>query len=308
MSDSGNANLDPKFAHLEQLPIETLEDLLRKSASLPETEGHDAYVDALVEVIIRKEQEHPTDRLMDSEKSWEQFQSVFDAAEEDGSLWNFNGSEDPTAFMDLPKKDAVPPDDVSRSEVRRKHRKGRRFYVPVAAIVLLLSMFVMQVSGVPLLQTLERFFSQMTGEVFRYSPEDKPEGCVQLEETMRELGMLSDFAITWHPERFEPDPVLTQKNDDWTMLYQRYSNTDGFHFSLVINWYEDVSRISDSTNMKDESGEAADIYRGIRYWVLPNEDETAITWYCGHYSGTISGNLREDELIDIFRSMGGIDS
>ena len=308
MSDSGNGNLDPKFAYLEQLPMETLETLLRKSASLPETEENNAYVDALTEVIIRKEQEHPTGRLMDPEKSWEQFQSVFHVPAEDDGPWSFDDEEDPTAFMDLPEENAAPPEDVPEVKAPQRRRRRRVLIAPVAAVILLISLFVMQVSGVPLLQTLERFFAQMTGEVFRYSEEDKPEGCVQLEEAMFELGMSSDFAISWYPDEYAPDSIISQSNSDWKFVHQRYSSTEGCHFSVTVNWYSDTDRISENTAMKDANGENFGVYNGVNYCILPNNNETIVVWYHNHYSGTISGDLDEDDLMGIFQSMGGIKS
>ena len=306
MADSGNRALDPRFAHLEQLPIETLETLLRKSASLPETEEHRAYVGALTEVIIRKEKEHPTGRLMDPEKSWQQVLSLTQLPLEDDQWDLFKDEED---LLELSQEVAVPPEEAPENKAPQKPRRRRRFLAPVAAVVVLISLFMMQVSGVPLLQTLERFFAQMTDEVFRYSAEDKPEGCVQLDTAMRELGMSRDFAISWYPDEFTLESTVSQSSSDWKFVHQRYIDTEERRFLLVtINWYEDISRISDNTSMKNESGEATEVYRGLHYYILPNEDEHIITWYCDHYSGTISGDLGEDELMDIFRSMGGIDS
>ena len=306
MADSGNGALDPRFAHLEQLPIETLETLLRKSASLPETEEHRAYVGALTEVIIRKEKEHPTGRLMDPEKSWQQVLSLTQLPLEDDQWDLFKDEED---LLELSQEVAVPPEEAPKNKAPQKPRRRRRFLALVAAAVVLISLLVVQVSAFPLLQTLERFFAQMTDEVFRYSAEDKPEGCVQLDTAMRELGMSRDFAISWYPDEFTLESTVSQSSSDWKFVHQRYIDTEERRFLLVtINWYEDISRISDNTSMKNESGEATEVYRGLHYYILPNEDEHIITWYCDHYSGTISGDLGEDELMDIFQSMGGIDS
>ena len=77
-------NSGPKrYDFLEGLSMNELEELLRKSAELGQ-DDEDAFVDAITEVIMRKEKENPTGCLPDVDDAWREFQTHFNTPEGQG--------------------------------------------------------------------------------------------------------------------------------------------------------------------------------------------------------------------------------
>jgi len=75
-----------QYAYLHQIPIGKLLELLDVApvpASCPEDE---AYVDALEEAIIEKENENPTGLFPDVDQQWEQFVTHYLPGAEDATL------------------------------------------------------------------------------------------------------------------------------------------------------------------------------------------------------------------------------
>ena len=82
-SPSKNQN----YAYLSRLSTQKLLELLAAAPAPAETPEDKAYIDAIVEVVLEREERHPTGLLPDPEQAWEEFQQYYNTPEgEDLSL------------------------------------------------------------------------------------------------------------------------------------------------------------------------------------------------------------------------------
>lgn len=85
------------YSKYDRMSTESLEELLRLDAELPDGEGPD--IDEILyisEVIAKREKEHPTGRYseVDVDAAWENFQTKYLPAMSDGrSLYDFDDEE-----------------------------------------------------------------------------------------------------------------------------------------------------------------------------------------------------------------------
>ena len=68
---------DRRFANLNRLSTEQLEELLRTAPLLPDSQETSEYYDAIEEVILQRETEHPTGRIQDVDSAWAEFQEQY---------------------------------------------------------------------------------------------------------------------------------------------------------------------------------------------------------------------------------------
>ena len=81
------AKNDEKYAYLNRLNTEQLEELLRMDMEMAEP-GNEDVVFHILEVIEQREDEHPTGRIPDVDKAWAEFQEYYNIPEGvDASLY-----------------------------------------------------------------------------------------------------------------------------------------------------------------------------------------------------------------------------
>ena len=71
--ETSNKHDQNEYSYLRRLPIDKLLELLALAPSLSDRPEDEAYVDALEEAIIEKENENPTGFFPDVDQQWEQF-------------------------------------------------------------------------------------------------------------------------------------------------------------------------------------------------------------------------------------------
>lgn len=97
------AKNDEKYAYLNRLSTEQLEELLRMDMEMAEP-GNEDVVFHILEVIEQREDEHPTGRIPDVDKAWAEFQEYYNIPEGvDASLYPCEtepdaSSENPAEF------------------------------------------------------------------------------------------------------------------------------------------------------------------------------------------------------------------
>lgn len=79
------------YGYLEHLSVERLEELLDLAVNADEEENSE-YIDAILEVIVKKEKESPSGRFIDINKAWNDFQTYYNT--EDGRGQTLYFSED----------------------------------------------------------------------------------------------------------------------------------------------------------------------------------------------------------------------
>ena len=74
---------DRKYSYLDQLSTQQLEEILRADIESPDC-GDDGIIFYILEMIEKREREHPTGRLTDIEKAWANFKKYYHTAEGEG--------------------------------------------------------------------------------------------------------------------------------------------------------------------------------------------------------------------------------
>lgn len=194
-SPSKNQN----YAYLSRLSTQKLLELLAAAPAPAETPEDKAYIDAIVEVVLEREERHPTGLLPDPEQAWEEFQQYYNTPEgEDLSLYP---AENPGTAPSEPAP--------SQTEYRPQRRPKRHFFrrvVIVAAVVVCIAL--------PPALGFENVFQLIgawTDDIFLLNNVSSLEGneieadkkSVDIEEILGELNYSENIFPTWIPEGFE---------------------------------------------------------------------------------------------------------
>ena len=116
------AKNDEKYAYLNRLSTEQLEELLRMDMEMAEP-GNEDVVFHILEVIEQREDEHPTGRIPDVDKAWAEFH-IF-SFRRSGPLRGTGTSEYHADFRCCP----------AQLSYRRRERGGQRRTVRTGAAV-----------------------------------------------------------------------------------------------------------------------------------------------------------------------------
>lgn len=142
------AKNDEKYAYLNRLSTEQLEELLHMDMEMAEP-GNEDVVFHILEVIEQRENEHPTGRIPDVDKAWAEFQEYYNVPEgADDSLYpckteTGNSSENPAKFPS--------------SRTPHLHRWIKQGLVAVIAVAAVFGgMVAAQASGIDVFGTIGR--------------------------------------------------------------------------------------------------------------------------------------------------------
>lgn len=135
--DSGNSK---DYSKYDGMSTESLEELLRLDAELPDGEGPD--IDEILyisEVIAKREKEHPTGRYpeIDVDAAWENFQTKYLPYMTDGrSLYDFDDEE--PSHTEEENAGTDNPSPTSRKRISLRGRRHLKRVVSIAAVIAVL--------------------------------------------------------------------------------------------------------------------------------------------------------------------------
>lgn len=287
-------NSGPKrYDFLEGLSMNELEELLRKSAELGQ-DDEDAFIDAVAEVIMRKEKENPTGCLPDVDDAWREFQTHFNTPEGQGLSLYPDEADDESG-------QAAPP----KPKKKRKVFTLRRF--AVAAVIAALyfatilptalgyeNVFIMVGSWNDVL-----FHFMFPGQKTDLSETPSEDHYESLQDALDQNGVQIPVAPQI-PSEFNLVIVkVTQYPEygrtDFNAYYQA-DQTDERNMSIYI-----IQRNEPVKSRSYEKDEAlVEIYptNGIEHYIYENNGRISITWY----TDVFECSLRADITIDEARS------
>ena len=294
------AKNDEKYAYLNRLSTEQLEELLRADmeASKP---GNDEAVFHILEVIEQRENQQPTGRIPDMEEAWEEFQREYDLPEGEGmSLY-------PCAPQ--VEEDAVPPVRRRRGGPRL-HRRVKQSLVALTAVVIVVcGMAAAQAAGFDVLGML----GQWTDEIFHFTsgPESGEsaapmnENTRLLREALASVGIDEDLAPTWFPEGFtaeEPEILISSLND---RIYLVLNDKNGDFINVTIRQYHSTDYLegADFEIKADSVQEYSN--KTQTFYLFSNAGTITATWADGLLMEQISGDVSVEEVKLIIDSIGG---
>ena len=294
------AKNDEKYAYLNRLSTEQLEELLRADMEASKS-GNDEVVFHILEVIEDREKEQPTGRIPDMEEAWEEFQREYDLPEGEGmSLY-------PCAPQ--VEEDAVPPVRRRRGGPRL-HRRVKQSLVALTAVVIVVcGMAAAQAAGFDVLGML----GQWTDEIFHFtSGAESGESAAPLNENTRLLrealasvGIDEDLAPTWFPEGFtvSDSKATTSSLNDTT--YFALGDENGNYINILIRQYHSIEDI-EITDFEIKADSVEPYSNKMQtFYLFVNGYATVATWADGLLMEQISGNIQQDEIKLIIDSIGG---
>lgn len=291
---AGQNKRPKRYDFLEELSMNELDELLRKSGELGQ-DDEDALVDAIAEVIERKEKEGPTGRLPDVDEAWREFQTHYNTPEGRGaSLYPDEDAEEAAA--------AEPP------AAKKRKKPWVRTLVAVTAILV-----VCFVTVLPPALGYENVFV-MVGEwndaFFRFAASSQDDGSADdpTEETYESLQEALDSNGVTIPIA----PQIPSEFDTVAVEVIRYSGSGRIDYNAFYRASQDnmsiyiIQRdepISKRSYEKDET--LVEIYsaNGIDHYIYENNGRVSITWYTDVFECSLRADIAVEEAKSIIDSI-----
>lgn len=299
-SPSKNQN----YAYLSRLSTQKLLELLAAAPAPAETPEDKAYIDAIVEVVLEREERHPTGLLPDPEQAWEEFQQYYNTPEgEDLSLYP---AENPGTAPSEPAP--------SQTEYRPQRRPKRHFFrrvVIVAAVVVCIAL--------PPALGFENVFQLIgawTDDIFLLNNVSSLEGneieadkkSVDIEEILGELNYSENIFPTWIPEGFELEKVITNEFvlSGKTELRIHYKNGQTRELiTFTYNVYNSIASGTMTACEKDANALEEYFVGDVTHYIFENLGKYIAVWNQNNIECAISGDVSLTELKEMLNSIYG---
>ena len=307
--ETSNKHDQNEYSYLRRLPIDKLLELLALAPSLSDRPEDEAYVDALEEAIIEKENENPTGFFPDVDQQWEQFVTHY-LPETD----QVASEPEPAEHADTPQTNR----HVPQQRVIRLRQAGRTILVAAAAIVCALAIMVTaQAAGVDVFGVMARW----TEDVFSFGPiapdsqvfDDpvqetvRPEvqipdaGFASLQEAFDAYGMTEVHEPDWLPEGYALDGVDVLAVDDPFLrsFEAAYTDGEGIIGIGIVSYEGEPATQVQKIGGPVESAEK----NGIVFYHVENSVGRTIAWYSDQYEYYLGGDVGDDILWKVVESM-----
>ena len=293
------AGYQEKYAYLDQLSTQELEELLRADLSSAE-DGQDDAVFHIVEVMLKREMDEPAGAVPDTDAAWKEFKQYYDIPEGSGlSLYPCGDA------------DAIP-SSAAGADLRPRARRRRILWrssliVAAAMAALLCGMVAAQASGVDVFGTLGRWTNDTFRFISRYTvgePDDgmSPEYRDIVRSTLAGWGA-EDLFPTWSPEGFEASEPRIMSDSGGDTLSIIFNNESDIFYSIQITHFYNSMDLAGEFE-KDNRLVEEYISNGKLFYIFPNIDTLTATWLGEEFMVMVNGNLTIDEVKDILNSIG----
>ena len=303
------AKNDEKYAYLNQLSTEQLEEILRMDLEDAKLGNEDA-IFHILEVIEQREKELPTGRIPDINEAWGEFQAYYHVPE--GEAASLYPSE---TTADTDSRPLSVPQPAPTHQHSRSHQWLKQSLVAVIAVIAVLGgMLAAQASGIDVFGTIGRW----TDEMFHFgSFQEGDSGSTaaavetgapeydEFREAVVSLGMDESLVPTWCPAGFEPSETEIYSTSISDIVYLTFSDESDNYFILTILRYSSEEHMQ-RTNFEKDSTEVLQYSNGRQtFYILSNIDTVTAVWSDGLIALQITGNIPNDVLIDMIDSIGG---
>lgn len=314
--DSGNSK---DYSKYDRMSTESLEELLRLDAELPDGEGPD--IDEILyisEVIAKREKEHPTGRYpeIDVDAAWENFQTKYLPYMKDGrSLYDFDDEDPGHTEGKNADTDSLSPTGGKHIPLRGRRRLSR---VATFAAVIAMLLGLMTATAYAMGYDLWGVIAQWTKDTFTFvsaskvnepSDSDKDDAIsdgeyADLQTALDAHGIVEPLVPNWIPDGFALDNVIVDKftMKDAITFQANYVSGESY-LTIYINKYDDTGDIDYSTWEKDDRTVAELDIGGVTYFIVENDAEPLAIWSNGQFECFISGNISTEDLTNMINSI-----
>lgn len=298
-----------KYAYLSRLSVEELLDLLSVAPIPAASPEQEAYVDALEEAIIEKENETPTGFFPDPDQQWKQFVTYYLPYAEEAVF------EPDPAESAAPEHSGQPYPEVPPKRACRLSRAWRTLLVAAVAVGCMLAIMVTaQATGFDVFGAMARW----TEDVFSFKqvPSDneltenlgEDDGVAEQKQSFSSLqkaldayGIAQIHEPTQLPDGFVMDRCVVEYSDTpyFIVFYAKYvCDCD----QIAINIASHEGEPDALTQKTDEPPETAE-FNGITFYFVENDSSSIVAWYDDAYEYYVSGKLSRDILWETAVSM-----
>lgn len=276
---------------LERLSTGQLIDLMRADTGFPE-DGDDALMLRILEVMERREKEHPTGRLTGAGEAWEDFQRYFNTPD---------GTDRPL----YPMRDSGPTAPGETARNRRGQKRLKRRLTAVAVAVTISCMITVQALGFDVFGSLARW----TEETFHFAA--GPDSVRPEAEALRQAiqGAFDRCGIevpapAWYPEGtvLEGDIQVTEGPENTGVAcgftYEEKS------FSIVAQRYCSKECVSEYVFEKDATEAEEYASNGRLFYIMSNFSKSRAVYSDRQTVITINGELSLGNLKQMIDSIG----
>ena len=300
------------YGYLRRLPIDKLLELLALAPALSDKPEDEAYMDALEEAIIEKENENPTGFFPDVDQQWEQFVTYYLPDQKDTALEPERTEHAVSAQINR-QSPTVPPKRV----VRFKRVWRTALVAAIAIACMFAAMVTVQAAGVDVFGAMARW----TEDVFSFGriapdsqvsddPAQETAGqeakassaeFASLQEAFDAYSMTEVHEPTWLPEGYALSRIDVMAADDPFLRSFSASYTDGEgRVGIDIMSYEGEP----ATQVQKIDGPVESVEKnGIVLYHIENSLDRTIAWYSDQYECYVSGDPGNDILWKVVESM-----
>ena len=194
------------------------------------------------------------------------------------------------------------------SEKKHFRRPFLKILPIAAALVLLFGSVSAQAFGFDLFGALARW----TAEIFHMGSDEVPHAAItlrplaegesanyaSLQEAVEAFGITEPIVPTWIPERFELMNVTASNREEKIFICAEYVHQDEF---LQIR-YNEID-INANTVEKGHPSVKSHAHENIKHYLVSDLGWTKAMWQNGILDGRISGNVTEEEMIQMIDSV-----
>ena len=301
-----------EYGYLRRLPIDKLLELLALAPALSDKPEDEAYMDALEEAIIEKENENPTGFFPDVDQQWEQFVTHYLPDQKDTAL-EPERTEHAVSAQTNQQSHTVPPKRVVRFK-----RVWRTALVAAIAIACMFAVMVTaQAAGVDVFGAMARWTqdvfsfgriapdSQVSDDPGQETADQGSESSstefASLQEAFDAYGMTEVHEPSWLPEGYALSRIDVLAVDDPFQQTFAASYTDGEGYvSISIMSYR--GKPITPVQKTDSQVETVEKNR-ITFYLIQNAENYTIAWYTDQYEYYLSSKDGEDILWKVAESM-----
>ena len=301
------------YGYLRRLSIDKLLELLALAPALSDKPEDEAYMDALEEAIIEKENENPTGFFPDVDQQWEQFAAHYLPDQKDTALEPERTEHAVSAQINQQQSLTVPPKRV----VRFKRVWRTALIAAVAIACMFAAMVTAQAAGVDVFGAMARWTqdvfsfgriapdSQVSDDPAQETKGQKAEASstefTSLQEAFDAYGMTEVHEPDCLPEEYALSRIDVMAVDDPFMCFFSASYTDGEgRVAIDIKSYEGEP----TTQVQKIGGPVESVEKnGIVFYHVKNSVGRTIAWYSDQYEYYVSGGFEDDILWKVIESM-----
>lgn len=313
----GDKDKTEKYAYLDQLSTEELEELLRADIESPENDN-DEVIFHILEVIKKREQENPTGDTFDVEKALADFKQFYNTPEGEGlSLYPVEDKE--TGLSDNGQETSTPKQQQKVKVIHLSHALKIAGVVAAVVVGIFGLMVGAQAAGIDIFGAIGRW----TDETFHFITSSTPgdmqgtgtnssasekdnEYYISLQGALDSCGITEKLAPTKYPYGFEISELKVSEVIFGDKIFCNYNGREEEFFSIQVLRYNQASDLNSHSFEKDSTGVTEYTTGGKTFYIMSNIDTTTATWSDGNSLVlNITGNISEDDIKAMIDSIGG---